>query len=628
MIATSPFSDKKPAVARTEKKQLGSPIKLVCAVWGKAYIDQFAKLSLASLLSVENLPALESDHDLELVLLTGIDDVAFFDDLPLIQEVKKIAKVSYVFIDDLIVHGLYSVTLTLSYFRAVKKFEALVPDVHFIFWNSDFVLAEGSLKNLGARLRAGQKLIMTGTLRAQSPEADRILAALPRQTNGALQVGSRDLVGIALSLPQQHHIAKTINQNNAWSGVPSQMFWRLKSGGLIGRFFQAFMLCLTPTRVPEAINGPCDYSFMPEFCPDEPLNMIDNSDEFFALELGPVEQEQEYIRLGSQIDEGDRIANMNEWLTIHHEQTSQTPVVFLDRPLAPSDINDAKASLADYYRGFMAKVAAPKSHANPYYWTWGVAAWAQHRLKKHPTFSMPAELAIGLTPQDLASPTYARHFQDELDKLARRREIWHGWPNPDGCHLDMANQATKLIAQNPSETLLIAPAGSLIDLSYPAGKSEPIRTEPNVARYWEITGPSKIATLVCWLPDADKGDAVSLVYNCRNFVKSETQVSIFITLSDPGGWPGWIEDRVRGALALEGLLSDFSLKTVSVPASKIGSEIRMSRALSRYRRSAGKLPHLDAVGGALVAQARALVPTNHHIDVGIIISGYPRAASK
>src|SRR5690349_10355234 len=116
-------------------------VRFLTVVWGDAYIERFANLALPSFLAPGNLPALAAACDLEVVIMTTRRDVQDFEAHPAFRALRQVCPVRFVEIDDLIAPGVYGVTLTLAYMRAIAACGAEMVNSHFIFMNADFVLA-------------------------------------------------------------------------------------------------------------------------------------------------------------------------------------------------------------------------------------------------------------------------------------------------------------------------------------------------------------------------------------------------------------------------------------------------------------------------------------------------------
>ena len=79
--------------------------------------------------------------------------------------------------------------------------------------NSDFVLAEGSLRTLIAKLHEGHRCIMAPSLRACSETAIPKLVATINRTDQTLIMSSREMVQLAFDNLHPTVIAKTITQD-------------------------------------------------------------------------------------------------------------------------------------------------------------------------------------------------------------------------------------------------------------------------------------------------------------------------------------------------------------------------------------------------------------------------------
>src|SRR5262245_34392575 len=174
-------------------------VKFLTVVWGEAYIDMFAELALPSFLAPGNLPALAAITDLEVVVLTAGRDIAYFEKHPAFLKLRPLCAVRFIDIDDLIVDGLYGVTLTLAYARAINSCGEDMVGTHFVFMNADFILADGSLRNLSKHILAGRSIVLGPSFRASAePLRPQLLSRVDR-ASGILAISPRDLT--ALSLP-------------------------------------------------------------------------------------------------------------------------------------------------------------------------------------------------------------------------------------------------------------------------------------------------------------------------------------------------------------------------------------------------------------------------------------------
>src|SRR5271170_949663 len=140
--ATKPSSAKHEVVSAAAAMDL----EILIPIWGEYYVRRFAQFGLRSLLAPHNLPWLCQHHSVKVTVLTtqpGRDQCVRW---PSFVELGRIAEVSYVEIDDLVLtYGPnYSVILTRAYNRAMALSTDLVGR-NFIYLVADQVFADGAL---------------------------------------------------------------------------------------------------------------------------------------------------------------------------------------------------------------------------------------------------------------------------------------------------------------------------------------------------------------------------------------------------------------------------------------------------------------------------------------------------
>jgi hypothetical protein len=410
-------------------------IRIIVAVWGARYIQRFERYALASMLAPGNLPALARAADVELLVLTARRDIQHFAKLPLVAQAGLHARVTFAAIDDLIVPGSYAVTLTLAFTRGVASAGAAMTSTAFIFWNADFVMSDGTLARVLASIRAGRRVVCAGSFRMDADIGERFLDARIGDRPGPLALPARDLVALAMRHPHPTLLAMDMLREDIASRVPAQLFWGDYAAGVaVGRFRQIFMLCLCPTREIARINSYCDYSFVPELCPGEPMEVIGSSDEAFLLEMQDFTAEDALLEFR---DEPDRkrpsppvevARRVGVWSTPEHRVAAETPVVFRAKDDAAVEQRLLVAAAADH-AAVEAALPPPVSHAGHHYWVSGVTHWLDNRRRtalaaERPEPPVPPELDLTLTPADLANPSALRALAEaERDVPLPRRII-------------------------------------------------------------------------------------------------------------------------------------------------------------------------------------------------------------
>jgi hypothetical protein len=364
-------------------------VKFLTVVWGETYIKRFCELSLPSFLATGNLPDLAEQFDLEVLIMTRENDILFFQEIFIFKKLKKLCKVSFVAIDDLIIDGIYGVTLTLAYARPIIQAGDDMVNIHFVFMNADFILAKGSLLILVKLLKEDIKVIMAPSYRANANYLEPKLRSKIGKNTRLLEIPPRELVAMALRHPHITTISKTLNQNAFSSQYPNQLFWNVDEDTVLGRYYLMFMLSLKPERIISTVNGYCDYSFVPDLCPTSKQVVIADSDDFFMLELQ--EKDQEKLTLQDGFQTFEQISkSLNKWTTVEHRKMSNYDVIFHSKEI-PENINTFKINASKIINKINNNLNPPKLHTNHFYWNSGVDAWKARRAKVG-IISLPPEL--------------------------------------------------------------------------------------------------------------------------------------------------------------------------------------------------------------------------------------------
>jgi hypothetical protein len=240
--------------------------RFLLVVWGKAYVDGLMSAALPSFLAPGNLPALAERTDLEVVIMTTLDTVIEFSRHAAFAHLERLCPVHFVLIDDLVRIPNYGLVLTAAFARGIMAAGAEQTDIHFVFMNADFILADGSLRSLAARILAGERCIVAPSLRAREEPLLPELAKAAAVADHVLARGPRDLVGLALAHLHPTVIAKTVNQALVHSEPCNQLYWRVDDATLLGRYYLMFMLCIRPERPLERVSSWCDTASCRSWC--------------------------------------------------------------------------------------------------------------------------------------------------------------------------------------------------------------------------------------------------------------------------------------------------------------------------------------------------------------------------
>lgn len=337
-----------------------------------------------------NLPALARTSQLEVLIMSRSSDFSIFEKYPAFRIMKNTMKVNFVPIDDLIPGNIYGITLTLAYARPILALGRRMLEYHFVFMNGDFILADGSLKTLGRALNSGAKVVMAPSLRVIAEKTENIF--FQKVQKGVLEIKPREF--LKMSLPHLHPttLGKMINFRDYHTIHPNQLFWKVDDNTLLGKYFLIFMLAIKPQRVVHKINSWCDYGFVPEFCPQIPIKVFGESDEFLMIETQEKDKEKELLRHGP-LEVGSTQKSLSEWLTPGHLRNFQHEVLFHAGEL-PLKLSKAQMDFNSFISKVNLQKVTLKKYANHFYWKSGLRCWLDKRLENQ-IFQIPQELSSG-----------------------------------------------------------------------------------------------------------------------------------------------------------------------------------------------------------------------------------------
>ncbi len=348
----------------------GLPTRVIGYAWGDSYVDELLNLALPSLLAPGNLPAVAAQAPCELVLVSEERLFAKIAGHPAVREAQKLCPVRLVGLDDLITRSdKYGMALTYALHRAFADLGPAMTDAWLMFFNADFVMADGSLRNLLGHLMRGERIVASPsycTVKEEMiPELKRRLALDPTR----LAIAPRDLANLIL---RHRHVTirgKTINQDRFHLLQADQFYWQVDAKTLVGQQMPVAIVGMRPQRYLAEPNAFWDHGLMLELCPDAEVKLLGDSDEFLMLELrsGGVAQEQIVPGLPNLRDLAER---MITWVTPYQLSFAHRPLV-----LHASDIPAAAEAAHKELDAFVTKVL---SHAPPFPSHIGHPQWDYH----------------------------------------------------------------------------------------------------------------------------------------------------------------------------------------------------------------------------------------------------------
>ncbi|MCR9191777.1 MAG: hypothetical protein NXI01_03870 [Gammaproteobacteria bacterium] len=416
---------------------------ILLGIWGKKYIDDFFRYSLPSLLAPGNIPALATSYETTFLFLSKKTDVALFKRQKAFKTLETRCKVAFLEIDDLIVNGNYSTTLTLAFDRAIKHSHEAMLETYFIFLTADYIMANGSFLGLMRYMGKGYSGICTGNFQVNAHDIEPFLKKQLDAKTGMLSIEPRELLKASFEHLHLMTVASLINHNIIRNYKLNRFFYRHYKELMLGRFYLLHMLCIKPETMDYTIGSSCDYSFIPEMCPSGNIAVINDSDDYLVVEMQPQDHEIQYLSWG-KYNMNRLCHSLREWTTKQHRCNIEHTVYFHTDDLRPSDVKVAGEQFQAFLDPIIAKLkkyrAAP--HVNHPYWLSAIKAFNYERKKN------TAKL---LPHKRLASPNL-RAIRDCVYGAAPNVFPWHfRWKE----YQQMRTIFRDVIKKNPQDVLIL-----------------------------------------------------------------------------------------------------------------------------------------------------------------------------
>lgn len=448
----------------------GEPRQVICLLplWGLPHLRRFLTVALPTWLAPGNLPALVHALPTEMVILTARDDEAYLRSHPGFRRLAALLPVQLHFIDHLITGNNYSTTITLAYTEAVRAVGAAMLDTCFVFLVGDYIIADGSLGHIIQRMMTGLSGILVGNFQVAEEDAAPWLQAQIDASPDVLTLSPRHLVGWGLSHLHPATVANTVNFGVIRNAHTNRLFWRVDGQTLIGRFFLMHMISIRPETTDFIIGASCDYSFVPEMCPGDNVEIVTDSDQYLVIEMQPREHEANFLRAGRH--HAAWLANsLSEWTTERHRRNAYTTIIF-----HADEVPDGLAATVAEADAFLAQVSkrldpVPKPHRNHPYWSGAIATFRE-------------AIGAGLTPDEKLfslgymqfhgrSPAIRRRFGQLVAVLIGKPPHVTRW-HPRWADLNLILEA---LQRRPSDTgedphvLLVSETPTFITTGFPDG---------------------------------------------------------------------------------------------------------------------------------------------------------------
>ncbi len=327
------------------------------------------------------MPALARALDCEFIILTSEEDREYISEHAGFRELAKICRTDIRLIDHLITDGNHSTTITIAYTEVVRSVGAAMVDTCFFFLVSDYVVADGSLRNALEHMRCGASAVVVGNFQVDNEEASPWLQEKLRASRFSLSLSPRELMLWALNHLHPATVANTVNIPLSHNSHTNRLFWRVDGTTVLGRFYLMHMLCVRPELTEFNIGASCDYSFVPEMCPSGNVAFIRDSDEYLVIEMQPRSHELIFLRPGP-LKPNALARSLGEWTTAMHRANARQSLIFHVEDIPP-DIGKSNAEADAFVDDVEHTIkSAPQPHRNHPYWRGAIATFYDAKGRK------------------------------------------------------------------------------------------------------------------------------------------------------------------------------------------------------------------------------------------------------
>jgi hypothetical protein len=274
-------------------------VRFITMAWGERYIHELFDFALAAVLAPNNLPALSEHLSCEMVIVT---EEAWFDRLrqhPIFHRIEQYCPIELRAIDEFVSRpDAYGMALTYALFRGFEDLGASMLDVNLIFFNADFIMADGALRAIARKIAEGERLILSPSYCVSLEKVGPWLMARRDTETGIIAVPPREMAAMAIQHRHNTIRGKTVNQRLFSQEWIDQFYWLVDQQTLIAHQLPIAVVCMRPERVLTEMRTYWDYGIISESCPTVTPCVLADSDDFLMIEIRQADTAREQIALG------------------------------------------------------------------------------------------------------------------------------------------------------------------------------------------------------------------------------------------------------------------------------------------------------------------------------------------
>src|SRR5215211_4030386 len=333
------------------------PTRIITYAWGEKYIGELLSLTLPALLAPGNLPYVASTVPCEVVILT--EEGAFprlFGD-PTVGKIQALCPVRLVGLDDFIpAPDKYGMALTYVLHRGFSDLGLSVTDTWLLFLNADFIIADGSLRNLIGQLAEGRRLVASPSYCVNAEAVVPELLSRVDPNTRSLTLSPREMAALVLRHRHNTIRGKTVNQPAMSVRYMDQFYWLVDHATLIGHQMPIAIVGMRPERHLAEPNSYWDHGLMTEFFPGTEPFVLGDSDDFLMLELRSADVAQDQLQMGWP-EPRDIARHTLSYLTAYQKDMARHALTLHATDL-PAGVDEARTKLRAFVDSVLAHVPA------------------------------------------------------------------------------------------------------------------------------------------------------------------------------------------------------------------------------------------------------------------------------
>lgn len=302
-----------------EKKSDRPPARIITVAWGDRYVSDLLSITLPALLAPGNIPAFAEHFACELVIVTESRLFAQILGTPVIMRFLDQCPVRLIPLDDLL-SPWYGITLTYAYVRGFADLRKRMVDTHLVFLNADFIVADGSYRNLAEAILRGARLAFAPSYCVVLEDVIAEFKSRFDPTTSILCMPHREMAKAIMDHRHNTVRAKTVNQQLFRLHRHEQFYWYVDDQTMFARQMPIAVVYMRPEKVVTELQTFWDFGLVSELCPTARPHVFHDSDDFLMTELRAEGTLREHLHLGWPTRE-EIIRDLSSYATKDHIDT-------------------------------------------------------------------------------------------------------------------------------------------------------------------------------------------------------------------------------------------------------------------------------------------------------------------